>query len=442
VTHASLRNAALTYEKAGLLGAISLGLAGANDAWFMVHGTGIIGETGRTSVVALASGTSRDGREHVLLVRMGVMIRLFAGLDRDLAMRFIGEVERGAACGCSCPECGSPLVAKQGSEKDWHFAHEGGQERPECEAGATNMLRRLAVEYLREQQALELPAFRERVSVRSSLRELYEEVRWAVRIVGSVEWLDHPTKTSPVGRAQLASGGELEIHVEIGDQVSRGYPPGPDAKATVVFWSTLPVASDLRKRLYAEQHLRKCGQFIWRHHPDNLGIAENARSRLRAQAQGDEDQVDRVRRRQSEEAGRKWANIAGRLHQPAPGIYSPSANDAAEADSTELKRAGPLAQKHDWAPGRKPGTAFVFYRMPDGAAWVIYTLQDGSHAIAAWPHAEVGWDEALPPNVGAPDIALGVYRARDLVSAMTFLAPRAVVVRATSDPNEFESWGA
>jgi hypothetical protein len=103
------------------------------------------------------------------------MIRLFAGLGRDGAMRFIGEVERGAACGCSCPECGSPLVAKQGNEKDWHFAHEGGQERPECEAGAINMLRRLAVEYLRGQPTLELPPFRERVTVRSPLRELSED---------------------------------------------------------------------------------------------------------------------------------------------------------------------------------------------------------------------------------------------------------------------------
>ena len=29
-----------------------------------------------------------------------------------------------------------------------------------------------------------------------------------------------------------------------------------------------------------------------------------------------------------------------------------------------------------------------------------------------------------PPKVGIPDTALGVYRARDLVSAMTFLAPQ------------------
>lgn len=76
------------------------------------------------------------------------MINLFDGIGPQGEMRFIGEVERGAACGCRCPECNSPLIAKQGNEKEWHFAHEGGRERPECHAGAMNMLRRLAIEHL------------------------------------------------------------------------------------------------------------------------------------------------------------------------------------------------------------------------------------------------------------------------------------------------------
>lgn len=366
------------------------------------------------------------------------MIRLFAGLGRDGAMRFIGEVERGAACGCSCPECGSPLVAKQGNEKDWHFAHEGGQERPECEAGAINMLRRLAVEYLRGQPTLELPSFRERVTVRSPLRELSEEVVWPVRTVGAVQWFDRPPKSSPVGRCQLEAGGELDIFVEIGDQVSRGHSTGPEAKASVVFWSTLPSASDLRQRLYAEQHLRRQGLFVWRHHPDVLGIAAAARARLGVQARSDEEQVERIRRRQAEEAGRKWAGIAGRLQHPVPEGALGSPTHKAEANSVDLKRPQSLAKTYAWAPSQKPGSAFIFYRLRDGSAWVVYTLQDASYAIAAWPRAEEGWDEALPPNVGIADMALGVYRARDLVSAMTFLAARAEVVRGTSDPSEFE----
>ncbi|MEO8124444.1 MAG: competence protein CoiA family protein [Burkholderiales bacterium] len=367
------------------------------------------------------------------------MIRLFAGLGGDGAMRFIGEVERGAACGCRCPECGSPLVAKQGNEKEWHFAHEGGQERPECEAGAINMLRRLAVEYLRAQPALEFPQYRERVQVRSSLRELTEEVAWKARIVGAVEWLERPPKSAPVGRANLETGDELEIFVEIGDQPSHGYPPGADAKASVLFWSPLPVVSDLRERLYAEQHLRHHGQFIWRHHPDSLHIAEAARARLRAQATQDDEQVERARQHQAAEAGRKWAGIAGRLQQRPPDEVHPSVNREPEASFDGLKRPEALPQSYDWAPDQKVGSGFILYRLRDGSAWVVYTLRDASHAIAAWPRAEDGWDEALPPSVGTPDLTLGVYRTSDLVATMTFLAPRADIVRATSDPREFEA---
>ena len=36
----------------------------------------------------------------------------------------VEEVEGGAACGCICPSCSTPLVARRGTEKIWHFAHE------------------------------------------------------------------------------------------------------------------------------------------------------------------------------------------------------------------------------------------------------------------------------------------------------------------------------
>lgn len=49
----------------------------------------------------------------------------------------VHEVANGAACGCICPSCSVPLVARQGSEKQWHFAHESRgtheQAREECE---------------------------------------------------------------------------------------------------------------------------------------------------------------------------------------------------------------------------------------------------------------------------------------------------------------------
>ena len=73
---------------------------------------------------------------------------IFAGLDAQGITRFVADVPGGAACGCHCAACGAALVAKRGDVKIWHFAHEASQERPECFAGAVNLLRRLAAQDL------------------------------------------------------------------------------------------------------------------------------------------------------------------------------------------------------------------------------------------------------------------------------------------------------
>ena len=91
-----------------------------------------------------------------------------------------------------------------------------------------------------------------------------------------------------------------------------------------------------------------------------------------------------------------------------------------------------------WAPNAKSRSSFTLYRFRDGAAWVIYTLADDSHAIAAWPNAEEGWDEALPPSIATADKSLGAYRIHDLVQAVMFLRERADIVRSTSNPREFD----
>ena len=49
----------------------------------------------------------------------------------------VGSVKRGNACGCICPSCKTPLVARHGDEKEWHFAHRSqkvhNETRKECE---------------------------------------------------------------------------------------------------------------------------------------------------------------------------------------------------------------------------------------------------------------------------------------------------------------------
>lgn len=49
----------------------------------------------------------------------------------------VGSVAKGKACGCICPSCQTPLIARQGHEKEWHFAHRShdvhNETRKECD---------------------------------------------------------------------------------------------------------------------------------------------------------------------------------------------------------------------------------------------------------------------------------------------------------------------
>lgn len=114
---------------------------------------------------------------------------------------------------------------------------------------------------------------------------------------------------------RLDNGIDAELLVEIGDEAPKYLPAVPGARAAVVFWCSVPVLSDLRKRLYAEQHIQQRGQLLWKHHPDAFGLVEAARARLRTQATADDEEAERSRKRQAEEAGRRWAQAGQRLRE-------------------------------------------------------------------------------------------------------------------------------
>lgn len=53
------------------------------------------------------------GHEPSMVVALGV----------DGEDRWIDEAARGLACNCTCLECGSPVIARQGDVREWSFAH-------------------------------------------------------------------------------------------------------------------------------------------------------------------------------------------------------------------------------------------------------------------------------------------------------------------------------
>lgn len=51
------------------------------------------------------------------------LIKIGWGQRQDGQFIHVTEAERGKKCNCRCPECNTPLIARQGEVTAWHFAH-------------------------------------------------------------------------------------------------------------------------------------------------------------------------------------------------------------------------------------------------------------------------------------------------------------------------------
>ena len=69
----------------------------------------------------------------------------------------INDVESGMKCGCVCPACGSPLIAKKGSKVMHHFSHHS---QINCEYGYESSLHLAAKDILSQAKRIILPAVR------------------------------------------------------------------------------------------------------------------------------------------------------------------------------------------------------------------------------------------------------------------------------------------
>lgn len=94
----------------------------------------------------------------------------------------VHDVERGLSCNCICPSCDTPLIAKQGEDKAWHFAHvtrgTSDQTQQDCEysfyVSVTQMAKQLFMD--RGSLSLSLPAYNYRVQSSNS-NELHSSNR-------------------------------------------------------------------------------------------------------------------------------------------------------------------------------------------------------------------------------------------------------------------------
>lgn len=370
------------------------------------------------------------------------MSKLFAAVDAAGAMRLVGEVERGAECGCLCPECGSPLVARQGASYDWHFAHEASsQERPECGAGTARLLRRLAVGHLRALDAaagLRLPAYQQEVALVRALIHLRETVQWGAHLLDRLEWLAGAGEQAPVARARLDTGVDLLLFARVVDDPAAPQAPvaapgngGAGDAARITFQCRMPPAAAWRERRLVEQHLQAHGELVWGHHPDTLGLVRAARERL-------ETRGYRIYSNWLSMVDAQRQALADASAPAAPLFYGPSLLASPEA-----------ARRHACAPAHALNVNFTFYRLSDQEAWLLYmlereepadwrTMRQKSYALAPYPGPFDGWTQAIPKAVGVADETLGIVRLAGFLDAVTYLSRRARVTRSDRDPSAFK----
>ena len=80
--------------------------------------------------------------------------QLIYALKDGIAMS-VENVESGLKCGCICPSCGEPLVAKKGTKRMHHFSHYSGHN---CEYGYETSLHLAAKDILSKANRIVLPA--------------------------------------------------------------------------------------------------------------------------------------------------------------------------------------------------------------------------------------------------------------------------------------------
>lgn len=193
------------------------------------------------------------------------------------------EVPRGQACNCVCPGCEHPVVAKQGTEKAWHFAH---AKSSDCANAYEKSVHELAKQLLRERKLLRVPT----LTVTQTARDAFgtpisaEEVVFESKLVP----LDTCLTGKVVGEVTpdlLGAVGGREILIEI--TVFHRLMPEKRDRLLHTGTAVIEINLGLFKSVQASRELLEQELFEnaqnrqWIYHPRQAEVA----TRLRAQLQ-------------------------------------------------------------------------------------------------------------------------------------------------------------
>ena len=332
------------------------------------------------------------------------MVTIFAARDQSGVTRYIGDVARGSACDCACLVCGSPLLARQGEELDWHFAHVAGQERPECPAGALNLLRRLALEELAQLGTWLAEPYCVPHPVPGQGR-----VCWSIAPAGPLQLQPAGAAGQPIALLPLQGGVTARVHVCLG----RESPPEPAAPgdALAVLWCPAPDDSPIRCEADARAFVRGSMVLRWIHLPDAMGLMAQAGR-----------EAAEWREQRAREAGERWAAQRRAMSERPQAPSGPGLEWAASGQGTTSSEAAvPAAGANPagassagvnvnvdvnvdiWAPGLVPGGAIQYRALDDGTQWVCYPAGAGQYRLRPVPELHDGWEEAFPASAAVRD---------------------------------------
>ena len=127
---------------------------------------------------------------------------------RDGRLVHVDEVERGLKCGCVCPDCEAPLIARHGAKNIHHFAHANGAS---CEGAYETSLHLAAKEVLEEEKHIVLPA------VTAKLQNNRAPVEFAPALdhpIDSIE-LEKKLGTTIPDATAIVAGNKLAIEIKV-----------------------------------------------------------------------------------------------------------------------------------------------------------------------------------------------------------------------------------
>ena len=107
----------------------------------------------RVRVEAAIRGTTSMSR-HKSGKSGGYGVKMMWAVAANGEPAHISEVSNGLKCGCTCPICNGPLVARQGKIMGHHYAHASGAE---CNGAAETMLHFMAKDILSRRKEIVLP---------------------------------------------------------------------------------------------------------------------------------------------------------------------------------------------------------------------------------------------------------------------------------------------